>query len=411
MSYEFFIGRRYFRAKGKQAVISLISFLSTVGVAVGVMVMIVVIAVMSGAEVELRNRMISVTSHLVVMHQGGPFSGYPRILEQVTQHQDVEAATPYMYAQAMLRSQAGIFGSVLRGIDPETAGKVIRILPPDLLRQLTGNSLSSDPAPIPGIILGKELASRLKVGTGDLVSLTVPGGSRRAIGQVPAMRRLRVVGTFESGLYEFDKSMAYITLADIQKILRQPDTITGIEVRVRDLYQAGTIAEDIMKQLKFPYWSQDWMQTNRNLFSALKLQKTVMFIILTLIILVSAFNIASALIMMVMEKTGDIAILKAMGATDRSIRKIFVFKGMVIGVVGTFFGAIGGFVICFLIKRYEFIRLPTDVYFFPTLPVSIEAPDVIAIVLATLAICFFATLYPAHRAVRLNPIDALRYGG
>ena len=410
MSFEFFIGRRYFKARQKQAFISLISFLSTAGVAVGVTVMIVVIAVMSGAEVELRSRLLGITSHVAVMRHGGPFTGYEQALGQVRETEGVEAATPYLYTQAMLRSPSGLFGSVLRGIDPETSGRVIPMLKKEVLLRLSGAEKDGGSA-VPGIILGKELAANLKAQQNDLVSLTVPRVSGGSIGQVPGMRRFKVVGIFESGLYEFDKSMAYVTLSDAQKLLRMPGTVSGIEVRVRDIYKAKAIAENIMGSLGFPYWAQDWMQTNYNLFSALRLQKVVMFIILTLIILVSAFNIASTLIMMVMEKTSDIAILKAMGATDRSIKKIFVYKGMVIGTIGTFLGMIGGFAVCALLKRYKFIDLPTDVYFFSTLPVSLELPDVLVIATGTLAICFFATLYPARRAARLNPVEAFRYGG
>lgn len=423
MSFEFFIGRRYLRARRKSAFVSLITLLSTAGVAVGVMVMVVVIAVMSGADTELKSRLLGVTSHAVILRHGGPFIDYQKTLETVRQDPGVVAATPYIYTQVMLRSPKGIFGSVLRGVEPETAGKVIRTLDPEALRKLARSGSSPSPASsadasdegssplIPGILLGKELAANLGIGEGELVSVVLPRGSSGSVGRMPVIRRFRVTGIYQSGLYEFDKAMAYITLDDAQKMLQIPDTISGIEVRVTDVYNARAIADRIVTLLGFPYWPQDWMQMNRNLFSALKLQKTVMFVILALIILVAAFNIASTLIMMVMEKTRDIAILKAMGASDRSIQKIFVYKGMVIGSVGTFFGLVLGFVLCMLLKKYHFIELPTDVYFFSTLPVSLRALDVIVIAASTLVICFIATLYPSHKAARYNPLEAFRYGG
>jgi lipoprotein-releasing system permease protein len=411
MSFEFFIGNRYLRTRKKQAFVSLITFLSTAGVAVGVMVMIVVIAVMSGAESELRSRMLGITAHAVILRHGGEFTDYPKALMKIRENPDVMAATPYIFTQVMLRSPSGITGAVLRGIDPATAGKVIRSLDQKTLDTL--GAAADTPAPgggVPGIILGRELANILGVSQGDLASLIIPRGLGGAVGQLPTIRQFRVVGYFESGLYEFDKAMAYVTLGDAQKMLRLPDGVSGIEIRVNDIYQAGEISKRVAAGLGYEYWAQDWMRLNRNIFSALRLQKTVMFIILALIILVAAFNIASTLIMMVMGKTGDIAILKAMGATDRSIRKIFVYKGMVIGMVGTFLGTIGGFVLSAILKRYHFIELPKDVYFFTTLPVSLEPLDVILIVVSTLAVCYVSTLYPSHRASRFNPVEAFRYG-
>ena len=230
------------------------------------------------------------------------------------------------------------------------------------------------------------------------------------MGHLPVMKRFEVIGVFESGLYEYDGSLAYIHLHEAQKVLRMADSVTGIEVRVNKIYQAKNVAEKIVSTLGFPYWAKDWMQMNRNLFSALKLAKTVMFIILALIILVAAFNIASTLIMMVMGKTKDIAILKAMGAQDGSIRKIFMFKGMVIGSVGTTLGVCLGFILCKLLEKYKFIELPGDVYYISTLPVRLEFLDVFIIATAAIVICFVATIYPAHQASKLNPVEAIRYG-
>ncbi len=419
MSFEFFIGGRYLRAKHKQTFISLITILSIAGVMIGVMALIVVIAVMSGFESDLKSRILGVESHVVIMRHGGPFSDYRTISEYVEKIEGVEAVTPFIFTQAMLRSSSGVSGAVLRGIDPESAGRVITILESVSLQNISWRNQSKQGENttifIPGVVLGKELARNLGVAKGDTVYLISSRGMISPIGHLPAMKRFQVIGLFESGMYEYDGSLAYIHLKDAQKILRMADSVTGIEVRVKDIYSANNIAEKIVQGLgqKYKnrsYWAKDWMQMNHNLFSALKLEKTVMFIILALIVLVAAFNIASTLIMMVMEKTRDIAILKAMGATDKSIRKIFVFKGMVIGSVGTILGVCLGFILCTLLGHYKFIELPGDVYYITTLPVRLESLDVLLIASAAIVICFLATLYPARQASRLNPVEAIRYG-
>jgi len=412
MSFEFYIGSRYLRAKQKQAFISLITILSIAGVTVGVMALIVVIAVMSGFESDLKSRILAGQSHVLLLRHGGPFTGYRQIMKKIKNVEGVEAATPFIYTQIMLRSSTGASGAVLRGIEPETAGRVIKTLDNIPLQKYpTENSGETAATEIPGIILGKELAKSLGVLEGDMVYVISPRGMISPIGHVPAMKRFRVSGFFESGMYEFDTSFAYIHIKEAQKILRMDDSVTGIEMRVKDIYKADQIAEMISSRLGFPYWTRDWMQMNRNLFTALKLEKTVMFIILTLIVLVAAINVASTLIMTVMEKTKDIAILKAMGATNKSIRRIFIFKGMVIGSVGTILGLCSGFIICTMLKHYKIHELTGDIYYFTTsLPVRLEALDVFLIVSATFVICYLATLYPARQASRLNPVDAIRYG-
>ncbi len=411
MSFEYFIGRRYLRAKSKQSFISLITILSTAGIAVGVMALIVVIAVMSGFEFDLKSRILGGQSHIVLMRHGGQFTEYRKILKDVEKIDGVKSATPVIYTQVMLRASSRVSGAVLRGIDPESAGRVIKTLDKiSLPNPKTGMGESPDNN-VPGIVLGKELANNLGVGIGDTIYLISPRGMISPIGHLPAMKRFRLTGFFESGMYDYDGSFAYINIKQAQKILRMGNSVTGIEIRVGNMYKAREIAQKIVSSLGFPFWARDWMQMNQNLFTALKLEKTVMFIILSLIVLVAAFNIASTLIMMVMEKTRDIAILKAMGATDKSIKKIFVFKGMVIGTVGTIFGVILGFVLCTILKHYKIAELTGDIYYFTTkLPVKLEFFDVFIIVSAALVICFLATIYPARQASRLNPVEAIRYG-
>jgi len=409
MSFEYFIGGRYLRAKQKQAFISLITLLSIAGVTVGVMALIVVIAVMAGFEADLKERILGVESHVVLMRHGGSFTNYSKTLDYVKKVKGVEAATPFIFAQVMLRSKSGVSGAVLRGIDPDTVSLVVKKLKAATLkkRQSIGQKAGIS---VPGIVLGKELAKNLDVSVGDIIYIISPRGMLSPMGHMPAMKRFQVSAYFESGMYEYDGSLAFIHLHDAQRLMRMGDGITGIEIRVNDVDKADTISKEIRKGLGFPFWTRDWMQMNRNLFSALKLEKTVMFIILALIVLVAAFNIASSLIMMVMEKTRDIAILKAMGATNRSIRKIFIFKGMIIGAVGTFLGVCTGSVLCKLLEHYKFIELPSDVYYITNLPVQMQRTDVLLIAIGALVICFLATLYPARQASALNPVEAIRFG-
>ncbi len=411
MPFEFFIGSRYLRVKQKQSFISLITLLSIAGVTVGVMALIVVIAVMTGFEADMKSRILGVESHIVVMRHGGSFSDYRNVMNRIESAEGVQATTPFIYTQVMIRSATGVSGAVLRGVDPETVGSVVKFFSDEDLARLAGEVAGENAkSAAPGIILGKELAKNLGVSSGDTIAMISPRGRLSPIGHMPAMKQFKIKGLFESGMYEFDNTLVYIHLKTAQKMMRMADTVTGIEVRVGDIYRAGEIGKTLARDLGFPYWIRDWMSMNRNLFSALKLEKTAMFIILALIVLVAAFNIASSLIMMVMEKTKDIAILKAMGATDKSIRRIFIFKGMAIGVVGTILGVCGGIILCMLLSHYKFIELPGDVYYITTLPVVLKVVDVAAIAVSALVICFLATLYPARQASRLDPVEAIRYG-
>jgi lipoprotein-releasing system permease protein len=413
MSFEYFIGGRYLRAKQKQAFISLITYLSIAGVAVGVMALIVVIAVMAGFEADLKSRILGGQANVILLRYSGPFRDYRDVMKQVDAVPGVAASTPFIYSQVMLRSAANTTGAVLQGIDPATIGSVLKTL--EHVKVPESNEAAgsgANGAGLPGIVLGRELAKNLGVIQGDVVQLISPRGMLAPTGHVPTMKPFRVSGYFESGMYEYDQTFAYIHLHDAQRLLRMGDAVTGLEIRVHDVYQARGVGDAVVSRLGSAYYARNWIQMNGNLFKALKLERRVMFIILTLIVLVAAFNIASSLIMMVMGKTKDIAILKAMGATDRSIRKIFVFNGMVIGVIGTGLGLMLGVLLCSLLKRYNIHELTGDIYYFTTqLPVKMEASDVTLIVAAALGICFLATLYPAHQAAKLNPVEAIRYGG
>ncbi|UCE83241.1 MAG: lipoprotein-releasing ABC transporter permease subunit [Deltaproteobacteria bacterium] len=413
MSYELFIGLRYLKAKRKQTFVSLITLISIAGVMVGVTALIVVLAVMNGFKEDLREKILGVTSHVVISRFDGNIADYQQVNLQVEQVKGVTAATPFIYTQVMISSRQSISGAVLRGIDPETAGKVINLarnLRTGSLEELGVVDRSGNTTTTPGIILGNELARNLGVVRGEPVTVISPLGRLTPLGRVPRSQTFRVSGIFDSGMYEYDSTLAYVSLGAAQRFLGIGDRVTGIEVRVDDIYRADRVARDISKTLAgYPYWSRDWMRMNKNLFSALKLEKIVMFIILTLIILVAAFNIIGTLIMVVIEKTRDIAILKSMGATRRSIMKIFMIEGMVIGLVGTLLGLLGGYTLCELLATYQFIELPQDVYYISTLPVKMDPLDVTIIALAAIAISLVATVYPAWQASRLDPAEAIRY--
>ncbi len=411
MSFTLFVGTRYLRARQKQAFISLITFLATAGIALGVMALIVVIAVMTGFESELQNRILGIESHVLVMRYGESVSDIEATVDTIESIDGIQSATPFIYTQVMLRSPRGVTGSVLKALDPSRPGPPIfagKNIP--LAEVLDGAAPDESAGKGPGLIVGRVTAERLKVTVGDPIFLISPLGKGAAASQMPTVMRFSVAGVFETGMNEYDGAMSFVRLDVAQHLLQMPGQATGLEVRIADIYQAKQIADDIIARIGFPFWARDWMQMNRNLFSMLRLQKTVMFIILTLIVLVAAFNIASALIMMVMEKTRDIAILKTIGATNRHIRRIFVFKGLVIGCLGTAIGGVLGFIVCSILKRYPFIKLPGDVYFLTTLPVSLQLVDVLTIGLSTVVICFLATLYPATSASSLDPVDGIRYG-
>ncbi len=404
MSFEHFISARYLRAKEGYTFISLITLLSVAGVAVGVMALIVVISVMSGFESELTSRILGVESHIVLSRKSGAFKEYRRVLDYLKSVKGVEAVTPFAEVQTMLRTSKGISGALVRGILPESAENVIRTLKPSALSKLNTESDA------PGIILGRELAINSGISEGNPVYLISPRGMMSPVGHVPSMKKFRSAGFFEAGMYEYDGYYAYIHLKEAQKLLHLEDSVTGIEIWLTDIYDADKIGKKILADLGDSYQTRDWMEKNHNFFSALKLEKTAMFVIMSLIVLVAAFNIASSLIMMVMEKTRDIAILKAMGATDKAIRKIFVFKGMAIGIIGTAMGVILGVGLCVVLKHYQFIKLPDEVYYITTIPVRMQFWDIGMIAIAALAICFLSTLYPSGQAARLNPIEAIRYG-
>jgi lipoprotein-releasing system permease protein len=415
MRYEWFIGLRYLKAKRKQTFISIITLISIVGFALGVWALIVVLAVMSGFEKTLKEKILGTQAHLVVLktNQEG-MDRYEEVVKEVEQVEGVVSATPFILSQVMLSSESNVFGVVLNGIDPDRVGKVI-----ELARNMKAGRLQDLKAEgdSPGIILGVELAKRLGVSLNDAIQVISPLGTMTPMGMMPKMKRFRVMGIFYSGMYDFDNTLAYISIVSAQKFLNMDSRVTGIEIKTSDVYKVKKIGKEIRQKLGFPFWTRDWMEMNRNLFSALKLEKVAMFIILVLIVLVAAFNIISTLIMVVMEKNKDIAILKSMGAPSKGILRIFIIEGGVIGVVGTFFGTVVGLATALNLEKvsgfvenlFGFKILPGDVYYIDKLPSQVNPLDVGLIVMTAILISLLATLYPSWRASKLDPAEALRY--
>lgn len=407
MRFETFLAIRYLKAKRKQAFISVITAISVVGVMMGVMALIVVLSVMNGFREDLMGKILGVNSHVVVLSYEGAFLDYDRIARETRAVEGVVAATPFIYSQVMVNSQGSVSGSVLRGIDTSTAGKVIAM--DRMIKRGSLQSLDDLHDGLPAIILGKELARMLAVQPGDPVTVVSPMGKITPVGRVPQNRKFKVTAIFESGMYEYDATMVYVSLKEAQDFLGLDNRATGVEVRVADVYKADQIAGAVTKKLGYPYWAKDWKQMNRSLVSALKLEKIAMFVILIMIVLVGALNIISTLVMVVMEKNRDVAILRAMGATQKSIMAVFMVQGVLVGVVGTLVGLGAGLGLCHLLAKYKFIELPSDVYYISTLPVRVEMLDVVLVIAAALVISFLATLYPSRHASRLNPVESLRY--
>ena len=427
MRYELMVGLRYLRAKRKEGFISLITVISIVGVMIGVMTLNIVLAVMTGFEEDLRDRILGFNPHIVVVSYAGTIRDPDSVVSKVRSTPGVVAAAPLVYGQVMLSTGQSVSGVALRGVPPGVEDAVV-----DLKNHLTSGSVEGLGAPfqvpvsaedgagdgervdastvtLNGVILGQELARQLGLEIGDPVSVVSPIGTPSPVGMIPKVKRFAVAGTFDSGMFDYDSSLVYMSLADAQRFLGLGDAITGVEIRVADIYRANEIARSLERRLGTPFRARDWMEVNRNLFLAFKLEKVVYFIVLLLIVLVAAFNIVATLIMVVMEKRKDIAILKSMGATNRSIAEIFMLKGMIIGVVGTLLGVLGGYGGCWLLRRYQFVELPKDVFYVSTLPVRVYGENFLIVALASVLICLLATIYPARQAAGLAPVEVIRY--
>ncbi len=406
--FEWFISSRYLRARHKQKFISLISLISVAGITMGVMALIVVLAVYSGFTNGLRDQILGINSHIIVQRLGSNINEYELTRDRIMTVDGVTGATPYLYAQTLLSGTRGGTGVVLRGVDPATARGVIA-LPNQMIEGSVEDLPKTKDARLPNIILGTALAADLHVSVGDKVRLISPSGPLTPMGIIPKIKSCIVSGIFESGMHEYDSSIAYMHIPDVQNFLQSGDVAHGIEVTVTEklLNKADEVGKKIVESLGRPFIAKDWMSMNRNLFAAFKLEKIGMFICVALIILVAALNIISALIMVVMEKEQHIAILKSMGATSRSIMKIFFYQGLVIGFVGTILGVLGGLGLCEILSRYQFIELPSDVYPMNTLPIKVLPMDVTIIAICAIVITLSATIYPSWKASQVKPAEVL----
>ncbi|MDG1484381.1 MAG: ABC transporter permease [Myxococcota bacterium] len=431
MRFALLVALSHLRSRQSESGVSVITLIAIAGVTVGVTAMIMVLAVMEGFELDLRDKILGSNAHLVVLNYTGNFSDYTSAVEAIEGVEGITAAAPFVYSEAMIRSSHGSTGVVLKGIDPLRSGGVTDVVDNIKLgadgplttveeREAVLATLSDPPRgmfqdaddldTLPGILLGNELSDQLWVGVGDRVHIINPvGGGVGPLGMpTPDVKPFRVAGVFESGMYEYDTKWTYITIPDAQTFLKLGEVVNGIEARVDDIDGVDPIALEVEEALEYPFNVRHWKNLNRNLFAALKLEKIVMGIILSLITVVAGMNIVGTLILMVLTRTREISIFRAMGCSAGQIRTIFMAEGLLVGLVGTLLGTVLGLLGCAGLRRYEF-PLDTDVYYLDTLPVVVEPLTVLVVMGTAVAISFFCTLYPTTVAARVNPVEGLRY--
>lgn len=406
LPYQLFIAFRYLKSKKKRRSISFNTLISIGGVAVGVMTLLVVLSVMSGFHEDLQKKILGVNAHIVLLNYKGSTDNSEEVIQRLKPIDDIVSVSPFILGQVMVSAGNKGQGVYLRGINSGSESTTTDIA--DYIKEGSLKDLEVTEG-LPGIVIGKELARRLDIFMGDPVNILSPSGDIGPLGMLPRVRKFRVAGIFEVGMFEYDSNLVLTAMKPAQEFFGLKDAVTGFEVRTKDIYKAGELRDRIQKLLGFPYYAKDWMQMNKNLFSALKLEKFAMFVILTLIILVASFNIVSTLIMNVIEKEREIAILKAMGATNKGIMAIFIMQGFLIGLIGTGLGLTGGYVLSYILNTYQIIKLPADVYYLSHLPVKIKPLDFAVVSLSAILISFLSTIYPAWQAAKLNPVEPLRY--
>lgn len=415
MRYEFWIAGRYLRSKKRTGFVGLITWISIGGVALGVVALIVVLSMVNGFEEEVRSRIVGTNAHLILLSYGNSgMSDHPRVREDVASIPGVVASAPFVYGKALLSAGGQSDGVIVKGVSLAAERHVTTVADHIEPPMIDFPSRPTDPDSIrnwlPGLVLGRHIAETMRVSVGDIILMASPfEGRATPLGVIPRVRKFRLLGVFNSGLYEYDSSLAYVSLEDAQRFYDLGASVTGIELKIEDMYAAATYEEKVLERLGgYPYRVNTWIELNQNLFAWMKWEKLGMAILLFTIVIVAAFNIVSALIMLVLEKRREIGILKSMGATRAEIMRIFMAEGLVIGGAGTLAGSILGYALAFFLDRYHLISLPGDIYFLETLPMKLHWPDGVAITLLTLVLCFLATIYPAWTAARLDPVEAIR---
>lgn len=412
LPYEYFVGLRYTRAKRRNHFISFISMTSMAGIALGVAALIVVLSVMNGFQKELRARILGVAAHVQITGFDGALTGWPRVVEEASRNPQVLAAAPYVMAQGLISFGNSVQGTIVRGVLPgleEQVAEFAKNMKKGRLGELRPGEF--------GVVLGAELARNLGARLDDKVTVIAPQGQVTVAGVLPRIKQFRVVGIFEVGMFEYDSGLALVHLADAQKLYRLDDKVTGVRLKLQDMFQAPRVTRELSGTLTADAYVSDWTRSHANFFRAVQIEKRVMFIILTLIVAVAAFNIVSTLVMVVTDKQADIAILRTLGASPRAIMKIFVVQGALIGVIGTLLGVVGGVllavnidvVVPFIERTFNVQFLAKDVYYISELPSELKWADVIVIAAVSFGLSLLATLYPSYRASRVNPAAALRY--
>jgi lipoprotein-releasing system permease protein len=410
--YELLIGLRYTRAKRRNHFISFISLISMAGIVLGVWALIVVLSVMNGFQQELRSRILGVVSHVQLIGADGKLSHWRRVEREALRNPHVVAAAPYVNAQGLLTFGQAVRGTVVRGILPESEERVAEFG----AHMRSGSLLALKPGGF-GIVLGFDLARALGAYPGDKVALIAPQGLVTPAGVIPRLKQFTVVGVFNIGFAEADAGLALIDLQDAQKLYQMGDAVSGVRLKLDDLFAARAVAREEMSRLGPDVYASDWTRSHANFFRAVEIEKRVMFLILALIVAVAAFNVVSALVMLVTDKQADIAILRTLGASPGSIMQVFMVQGAVIGVIGTLIGVVTGVisalnvetVVPWIERTFSVQFLSKDVYLIPELPSQVHSSDVVLIALMSLVLSFLATLYPSWRASRVNPAEALRY--
>ncbi|HJV93361.1 MAG TPA: lipoprotein-releasing ABC transporter permease subunit [Azonexus sp.] len=412
MRYELLVGLRYTRARRRNRFVGINSLVSMIGIFVGVWALIVVLSVMNGFQKELRTRILGVASHIQITAINNELPNWPAVAAQAMQHPEVKASAPFVQSQAMFTVDGGVKGSLVRGILPDQEDRVA-----DFRKTIKSGSLDDLRPGEFGVVLGADLARSLRVFTGDKVTLIAPQGTVTPAGVVPRLKSFKVVGIFEVGMFEYDSGLALIHLEDAQKLYQLGDNVTGVRLKVDDLFQAPRIARELARFVDADAYLQDWTKSHANFFRAVQIEKNMMFIILSLIVAVAAFNLVSTLVMAVTDKQADIAILRTLGARPLSIMAVFVIQGALVGFIGLGLGIVGGValalnidvVVPFIERVLGVHFLSKEVYYISDLPSELLWSDVWGVTLIAFVLALVATLYPSWRASRVNPAEALRY--